>query len=302
MDELIEEAVGRVIDAMYNNLGEQMTLDDMARAAMFSKFHFSRIFQRATGISPGRFLSAMRLQEAKRLLLATSLSVTEISHRVGYQSVGTFSSRFRSSVGISPSTYRRLGGLTPQVCGTTRRQHLTSTRPATLHGQITAPHVPAGLGLIFVGLFPDRLPQGRPVRCTVLTRPGQYELNDVPLGTWYLLSYSVAADRDPLIPNPRDEGTGLFIGACGPITIRPETRVRPADLRLRPMSRLDPPVLLSLVGRSGMSGSRHVVSSGVSSSSGPPSARYGPDWGGLEREPVRTSRPAARSSRKRTSS
>ncbi|ONI90348.1 hypothetical protein ALI144C_03105 [Actinosynnema sp. ALI-1.44] len=291
MDELIEEAVGRVIDAMHENLGEQMTLDDMARTAMFSKFHFSRIFQRATGISPGRFLSAMRLQEAKRLLLATSLSVTEISHRVGYQSVGTFSSRFRGSVGISPSTYRRLGGLTPQVCGSPRRRHLTPIRPATLRGQVTAPHVPAGLGSIFVGMFPDRLPQGRPVRCTVLNRPGQYELNDVPLGTWYLLGCSAAADRDPLIPSPRESGTGLFIGACGPITIRPETRISPADLRMRPMNRLDPPVLLSLVGLPEQADGRHVVST-----------RYGQEWAGLGREPVRTSPPAARQSRKRTCS
>src|ERR687887_1129758 len=95
---------------MQQNLGERLTIDDMARSAMFSKFHFSRVFQRVTGVSPGRFLSAMRLEEAKRLLLTPSLTVADISHRVGYNSVGTFSSRFRHSVGVSPTTYRQLGG------------------------------------------------------------------------------------------------------------------------------------------------------------------------------------------------
>jgi len=247
VDELVETAIGRAIDVMYNQMGERVTLDDMARAAMFSKFHFSRIFQRATGISPARFLSAMRLQEAKRLLLATSLSVTEISQRVGYQSMGTFSSRFRNSVGISPSTYRRLGGLTIQGCGTTPRPRPTSNRPVNVYGQIGVPHIPAGVGKIFVGVFPDRLPEGRPVRCTVLHRPGPYEFNDVPLGSWYLLSYSVAADRDPVISSPRDFSNGLYIGCHGPITVRPGTNALPADLRLRPMSRLDPPVLLALL-------------------------------------------------------
>jgi AraC-like DNA-binding protein len=253
VDEAIEDAVGRVIDVMQDKMGEPITLDDMARAAMFSKFHFSRIFQRATGVSPGRFLSVMRLQEAKRLLLSTALSVTEISHRVGYQSIGNFSSRFRNSVGISPTAYRRIGGLAPQVCAIDLPRSATRSQPATVHGQIFAPHVPARLGLIFVGLFPDRLPQGWPARCTVLREPGPYALNAVPLGTWYLSIYSVGTGGEPMIPRPRrheplvsspgGHGTGLYVESYGPITIRPATQTRLVDLRLRPMSRLDPPVL-----------------------------------------------------------
>ena len=102
MDDVIERAVLRVIDSMHENLGEPLTIDDMARTAMFSKFHFSRVFQRVTGLSPGRYLSAVRLQEAKRLLASTSLSVTDISHRVGYSSVGTFSSRFATAWASRP--------------------------------------------------------------------------------------------------------------------------------------------------------------------------------------------------------
>ena len=73
---------------MRDNIGEELTVDDMARAAMFSKFHFTRVFQRVTGVSPGRFLSAMRLQRAKDLLLTTSMNVADISVHVGYNSVG----------------------------------------------------------------------------------------------------------------------------------------------------------------------------------------------------------------------
>src|SRR4051794_801763 len=110
MESTIEQAVERAIGTMRDNLAEQLTVDDMARSAMFSKFHFSRIFRRVTGVSPGRFLSAIRLQEAKRLLVTTSLNVADISLRVGYTSVGTFSTRFTRSVGLSPTRYRRLGG------------------------------------------------------------------------------------------------------------------------------------------------------------------------------------------------
>ncbi|NNJ08505.1 AraC family transcriptional regulator, partial [Streptomyces sp. PKU-MA01144] len=58
----IETAVLRVIDEMHANLGQELTIDDMARTAMFSKFHFTRVFRDVTGTSPGRFLSALRLQ------------------------------------------------------------------------------------------------------------------------------------------------------------------------------------------------------------------------------------------------
>src|SRR5437660_11978338 len=66
MEDVAERAVLRAIDAMRERLGEPLTVDDLARAAMFSKFHFTRLFQRLTGVSPGRFLSALRLQKAKQ--------------------------------------------------------------------------------------------------------------------------------------------------------------------------------------------------------------------------------------------
>ncbi len=251
MDDLTEKAVARVVELMRENLSEQLTVDDLARAAMFSKFHFSRIFRRATGVSPGRFLSAMRLQEAKRLLVTTSLSVTDISHRVGYASVGTFSTRFRSSVGISPSTYRRLGGFTTRMCVDTRRRHLTGRHPASVRGRILPPGQDRTTGSIFLGLFPDVLPEGQPVRCAVLHEAGPFMLGDIPLGTWHLLCFSVANDdASSLVPRQRrrePEDDSVFVGSYGPITVRPETGERLAEIKLRPMSPLDPPVLPALL-------------------------------------------------------
>lgn len=236
---------------MHENLGEQLTIEDMAKTAMFSKFHFSRVFQRATGLSPGRFLSAIRLQEAKRLLASTSLSVTEISHRVGYASVGTFSSRFRSSVGFSPTMYRRIGGFTGKTCPEPRLRVLSQPR-ATISGRVR-PSSTGRPGMIFIGLFPDRLPHGQPVRCTALEQPGLFTLDDVPAGRWHVLVYSpaesVEKDEDLFIPAQRTSGGDLngFVGSHGPVTIRPDTGVSFADVRLRSMTPMDPPVLLALL-------------------------------------------------------
>ncbi|PSL52770.1 AraC-like DNA-binding protein [Saccharothrix carnea] len=240
---VIERAVGRVIDFMHQNLGEQFTIDDMARTAMYSKFHFSRAFQRVTGVSPGRFLAAIRLQEAKRLLVCTSLAVTDISHRVGYTSVGTFSSRFRSNVGVSPTTYRRLGGLTPPI-PLTRRSSEPHT--STVQGEIHAPPGSAP-GIIFLGLFPERIPQGKPVRCTMLHRPGPYVITNVPAGTWHLLAHCVALGRELALGEaPYGQDQALNVASCGPVSVRAGARVTEVDLSLRPIGTLDPPVLLAL--------------------------------------------------------
>src|SRR2546421_10686882 len=137
MDDIVRRAVERAIETMQQNLGERLTIDDMARSAMFSKFHFSRVFQRVTGVSPGRFLSAMRLEEAKRLLVSTSFTVSDISHRVGYNSVGTFSARFRTSVGVSPSMYRQLGGITAQG----GEDDVAAQAWSTIRGQVVSPPI-----------------------------------------------------------------------------------------------------------------------------------------------------------------
>ncbi|SEP52411.1 helix-turn-helix domain-containing protein [Amycolatopsis saalfeldensis] len=245
MEGAIEQAVGRAIVSMRENFGDQLTVDDMARAAMFSKFHFTRIFQRVTGVSPGRFLSAVRLQEAKRLLATTSLTVTEISHQVGYASVGTFSSRFRCCVGVSPTMYREVGGFPSRAC-VENRGRAPVRRCGTVCGRIRPP-LEAKAGLVFVGLFRDRLPQGQPVRCMILQEPGPFVLEKVPPGSWYLLSHSVAADRHEVIRGPLDDDPGLFVGSRGPVTVRSDVPVRVADIWLTPARVFDPPVLLALL-------------------------------------------------------
>jgi len=237
MDETAERAVKKVITEMRASLADPLTIDDMARTAMFSKYHFSRLFQRATGVSPRRFLSALRIQRAKELLVSTSLNVAEISHRVGYSSVGTFSSRFASSVGLSPIAYRRSGGLVAQVA----RPRRGSAGPTGVTVRGTVHASPAGESVVFVGVFPSRLPEGRPVTCTALARPGPFAVTGVPEGSWYLLAYSAAPERK--LDRSRAGLDGLSVGSRGPLTVRHNTGVLVVDLRLRPISVLDPPVL-----------------------------------------------------------
>jgi AraC-like DNA-binding protein len=238
MDDIILKAVERSIETMRTNLGDKLTIDDLARSAMFSKFHFSRVFQKVTGVSPGRFLSAMRLAEAKHLLLTTTITVADIGHQVGYNSVGTFSSRFRSSVGVSPITYRQLDGIATGI--PVDHEHSADGVTTTLRGHVHGPRMdlPSGLGEVFVGLFPSRVPECAPARHMVLHGPGSYQLHNVPPGTWYLTAHAVS--------DTEFNGEVPFVGCYGPFTMQADTTARLADVQLRPMARTDPPLLLAL--------------------------------------------------------
>ncbi|MFJ9813398.1 helix-turn-helix domain-containing protein [Streptomyces sp. NPDC101158] len=240
-----EAAVLRVIDEMHANLGQDLTIDDMARTAMFSKFHFTRVFRDVTGTSPGRFLSALRLQEAKRLLLDTDFSVADISSQVGYSSVGTFSSRFKSCVGVSPSMFRELDGFTPHIGPGENANALDQEIHGSLRGRVHLPEDRAH-GHCFVGLFPTPVPQGQPVRCAVLNGPGSFELRDVPAGTWYVLVHSVPYGYEHL-PSGTGEEDIVSVGTYGPVTAHQDTLLMPAEITLRPLDALDPPILMALL-------------------------------------------------------
>ena len=84
-----------------------LRLPSMAAPAAMSQFHFQRSFARTFGETPLEFLTRRRMEEARRLLARTELSVTEVCLAVGYESLGTFSARFRERMGCSPSEYRR---------------------------------------------------------------------------------------------------------------------------------------------------------------------------------------------------
>ena len=87
---------------------EPISLHDMSRVAYLSTFHFNRVFHQITGLPPAKFISAMRLDEAKRLLLNTNQSITDICFEVGYNSLSTFTRRFTQRVGLGPREFRYL--------------------------------------------------------------------------------------------------------------------------------------------------------------------------------------------------
>ncbi|MEV6825275.1 AraC family transcriptional regulator [Amycolatopsis sp. NPDC051102] len=87
-------------------LAEPVTLADVAAEVHLSVFHLVRVFRAATGQTPRRFLTELRVEEAKRLLRTTDLALDRIAPRCGFASPGALSTAFVRHTGIRPSVYR----------------------------------------------------------------------------------------------------------------------------------------------------------------------------------------------------
>ncbi|WP_261841191.1 helix-turn-helix domain-containing protein [Aliamphritea ceti] len=98
---------------MNKYFSEKLELDDLAKAACMSRFHFVRIFQRMYGLTPRVYLRDLRISKAKDLI-KTGLSVTQVCLEVGYESVPTFSSVFKKCTGCTPREYQRMHNSNPE--------------------------------------------------------------------------------------------------------------------------------------------------------------------------------------------
>jgi len=90
-----------------DRIDQPLRLVDAASEACLSAYHYHRMFVRAFGETPHDFMTRLRIDRAKQLLARDECPVTEVCLAVGYESLGSFSSLFRSQVGRSPSEYRR---------------------------------------------------------------------------------------------------------------------------------------------------------------------------------------------------
>lgn len=85
---------------------EVVSLEDMASCVGLSPFRFLRAFKAATGVTPHRYLSEIRLQRAKQLLKLSHLSIAEVATLVGISDQCYFARWFSNLAGVSPSRFR----------------------------------------------------------------------------------------------------------------------------------------------------------------------------------------------------
>jgi len=107
---LDERRLRRVLDYMHGNLETQIGLDDLARVAHLSPFHFHRMFRGRLGMPPHRYLSTLRLERAKALLALGRQPIAEVSLACCFSSQSNFTRAFHRATGATPLQYRRQSG------------------------------------------------------------------------------------------------------------------------------------------------------------------------------------------------
>lgn len=109
-----QSEIAPLLDQMRAGLATGWTLEKMAAECRMSVRTFIRRFAEATGTSPGEWLTAERLEEAKRLLVAGRLGIDEIALAAGLGTADTLRHHFRKRIGISPREYQlRFGQARP---------------------------------------------------------------------------------------------------------------------------------------------------------------------------------------------
>lgn len=108
-----------VLDHVEQHLADPISVDDLARVAGMSPYHFSRTFKATVGESPHRFVMAQRVRRAEMLLTETDVTLAEIALRTGFSSQSHMNAAFRRLRAITPSRLRANGARSCK--GTARR-------------------------------------------------------------------------------------------------------------------------------------------------------------------------------------
>jgi AraC family transcriptional regulator len=103
------QRIDRVIDYLRENLHRPVKLDELAKVACFSEFHFHRIFGAVSGETLNSFTNRLRLEKAARLLRYSQKNLIDIAMDCGFSSPATFSRAFRAGFDTSPSQFRKSG-------------------------------------------------------------------------------------------------------------------------------------------------------------------------------------------------
>ena len=96
----------RVLDFMQHHLKAPLTLDDLAREAGISRYHFVGVFRKQVGVTPHRYLVQLRMLAAAQMLRTTDLSIVEIAGACGYCSTAQFTAAFKRHHEVTPSALR----------------------------------------------------------------------------------------------------------------------------------------------------------------------------------------------------
>jgi len=102
----------RVCNYINEHCTEDVTVEQLAGIAGFSRFHFARLFKQFTNVSYYEYLTQKRIEHAEKLLIIPDISITEVAMQSGFNSLSTFNRVFKHLKHCTPSEYKGLNNIT----------------------------------------------------------------------------------------------------------------------------------------------------------------------------------------------
>jgi len=106
-DGLPKYRLKRAIEYIHEHIGEGFSLETLASVVGISQFHFARMFKQSTGLTPHQYLVEKRLERAKKLLVDSELTISDIAYSCGFASQSHLTRLFRQHLNITPKAYRQ---------------------------------------------------------------------------------------------------------------------------------------------------------------------------------------------------
>jgi len=104
---LPEGRLRRVTEYIESNLRRELRLAELGAVTHMSPYHFARLFKRATGVPPHRFVVRRRIDAAIALLTTSTSSINSIARAVGFRTASHFATTFRRMTGVTPTAYQK---------------------------------------------------------------------------------------------------------------------------------------------------------------------------------------------------
>lgn len=103
---LVPYKLQRTLAYIHTHLAQKLSLSTLALVAQMSPTHFAHLFKHTTGLAPHRYIILYRIEQAKRLLIETEMTLVDIGLEVGFSDQSHFTALFRKHVSMTPKTYR----------------------------------------------------------------------------------------------------------------------------------------------------------------------------------------------------
>lgn len=176
-----KERILRVLTHIQAHLDEALDLEELARRACFSSFHFHRVFAAMTGETIADHVRRLRLERAAMELRSGAKPVIQVALGAGYEAHAAFTRAFKAAYGVSPAEFRRATGPIPVLAA-----------PSGVHFRPGVPLTAFHWNHVTTKVMKVITRKMKPMRVAYLRHVGPYE-NVKP--TWFDLTARLAADQ-----------------------------------------------------------------------------------------------------------